>query len=456
MIQHAALYESCNLYYVYKGGETHQIDMPTYLEGLLSIFERFNIDCLWVMPQCEFSRHISWGDFGIIDNDRCKVFPEPKKDFDERPAFVSIRRKSDQYEKDRYLAFPAHGEWSANDQGQWFIPAPYILGWTIKYLTQEFEANVLWGPGNIGMQILKRSFQKKGWQFANTILTDQLREIINQSMFRPIWKRYEGLTEKQKRMRFAHGFDKNAQYLGAAQGCLLGNGTPRQVYADEFDMNQIGFWRYKITDVSNTPFDGYELPCPLDINRQWASSDLLRAARYVGVEFDVLEGYIWPYGAQYMENWSKEMWQHRANLRDREKYSNEIGRENAEGTAKAAANMMMGRLARPGSRELYKPDWNQLIVHKAICNQMYSLNKWHRLGVHPVLVSTDSFWVISDEMDESEAIPGILQHVDEQRGYKHIGTLEMTDEIIEMFDSHSPEAVNRYLKEEVAAIVQPI
>lgn len=456
MIQHAILYESAGLYYVYLGGECYRTEIIDNVEQLLPVFETHNIDVLWCMPGTPLSRFVTWADFATIDQELCKVFPEPPKDLNERPTFVSIRRKSnDKFERDRYIGFPAHGEWSANDQGQWFMPAPYALGWTINYLSREFQCDVKWGPGNIGMQVLKRSFAKKGLKFDNTIMTDQLQEIINRSMFRPIWKRYEGLSEEQKSKKYLHGYDKNAQYLGAAQSAYLGKGTP--VSASETNLSLIGFWKYRITDVSNTAFDGYELPCPLDVNREWASSDLLMAARYAGVEFDVLEGLVWPDGAKFMADWAMGMWKHRANLRDRAKYPNEIARENAVGTAKAAANMMMGRLARPGSRELYKPDWNQLIVHRAITNMMYSLNKWQRdHNIRPVLVSTDSFWIVSDEYDESMAIPGILEHTDEQRGYKHIGTLEMSYEIIELFNCQAPETINRYLKEEIENIVQSV
>jgi hypothetical protein len=184
------------------------------------------------------------------------------------------------------------------------------------------------------------------------------------------------------------------------------------------------------------------------------------AARYAGIEFDVLEGYIWQKGAKFLEMWAKEMWTHRTNLRDKtDIYAGEIARENAVGTAKLAANMMMGRLAKPGTRELYKPDWNQLIVNKAIANQIYSFQNWNRKhGITPVLVSTDNFWILSDEPNPALAIPGILEYEKEQRGYHHLGTLSTTEEIIEIFDKYKPEVVNGYLKKlmEVATSVESV
>ncbi len=180
------------------------------------------------------------------------------------------------------------------------------------------------------------------------------------------------------------------------------------------------------------------------------------AERRAKVEFDVLEGYIWPTGAKFLESWSKEMWRHRTNLRNKDTYPGQIARENAEGTVKLAANNMMGRLAHPGG-ELYKPDWNLEIVHKAIANQMYSFKSWlDKAGVRPALVCTDSFWIISDEYDESMAIPGILEYMDEQRGYHHIGSCELTHPIIDLFELASPEAINNFLKQEITGHVESV
>lgn len=452
-MKHAALCQTVdNQYHLYFNGRTHAIKSPPFIEQWLPILGEHGIETLWALPDTEMSRHISWNDFDRIDRDRNKVFPE-RPDKDVKPGFVSVRKISEEFERDYYFSFPEHTEWNAGNNGKWFLPSPYILGQTINYLTKQFKCDIAWGPGNIGMKVLRRDFERRGLKFGNTELTDQLRDTLNRSMFRPIWKRYYGLSEEQKTKKYLHGYDKRRQFLGAAQSVFLGIGKPESVNASEFDMGRTGFWKYRITDVSNSAFDGYDLPCPLDINREWASSDLLRAARYAGVEFEILEGVVWPRSAKFLETWAKEMWLHGAALGNTELYPDEIARENAEGTAKLAGNMLMGRLAKPGSKELYKPDWNLEIVHKAICNQFYSLNKWQgQYGIKPVLVSTDSFWIVSDEPDPALAIPDILAHQNEQRGYHHIGTVNMTDEIIRQFQTHSPEACSGYLKKEVSLV----
>ncbi len=444
-MKHGALCQTVDHeYYLYYGSKMHPVGRVAFLEDWLPILADHDIDIMHIMPDTGMSDCISWDEFDRIDRQRYKIFPD-YPGTDKKPSFVSVRKKSDQFEREFFFSFPAHTEWNSKDHGQWFLPSPFILGQTITYLKKEFGIEVMWGPGNMGMKTLKATFASHGWQFNNTIMTDKLRECINKSVYRQTWKLYNGLTDEHKRKKYWHCYDKNGQYLGAAQSVFLGVGDPYPT--TNVNLGAIGFWRYQITDVSNTAFDGYDMLCPLEFG-EWASGDVLMAARYAGIEFDVLEGYIWQKGAKFLEDWAKAMWAHRTNLRDKtDIYTGEIARENAMGTAKLAANMMMGRLAKPGTRELYKPDWNQLIVNKAIANQIYSFKNWQRrFDITPVLVSTDNFWILTDEPNPARAIPGILDYQKEQRGYHYLGTLTMTDEIIEIFDKYKPEVVNAHLK----------
>jgi hypothetical protein len=424
----------------------HPVGRVAFLEDWLPILAEHDIDIMHIMPDTGMSDCISWDEFDRIDRQRYKVFPD-YPGTDKKPSFVSLRKKSDQFEREHFFSFPAHTEWNSKDHGQWFLPSPFVLGQTITYLKKEFGLEPMWGPGNMGMKELKQTFASHGWQFSNTLMTDKMKAVLNRPVYRQNWKfdEDEGLTDEQKQKKYWHCYDKNGQFTGAAQSVFLGNGDPHQT--TEVNLGTIGFWRYEITDVSQTDFDSYGLLCPLEFG-EWASSDLLLAARYAGIEFDILEGYTWPRGAKYLEDWAKRMWAHRTNLRDKiDVYVGEIARENAVGTAKLAANMLMGRLAKPGTRELFKPDWNLLIVHKAIANQVYSFKNWSRkYGIKPVLVSTDNFWILSDEPNPARAIPGILDYQKEQRGYHYLGTLTMNDEIIETFNNYKPETVNNYLK----------
>jgi len=449
MISHAILYQlTSGEYSLYKGDTSCPVTIPPHLEQILSVFEQHSIDVLWIMPNCGLSKHIQWSDFEALDRDRVKVFPtKPGKDA-KRPTFVSIRRQSGhKFERDRYLAFPAHQEWMPTGDKHWFLPSPYVLAQTLRYLAQEFEMEPMWGPGNMGMKGLERIYAKKGWHIENTVLTPKLRSVLNQAMVRPIWKRFYGLTDEQKGMLYLIGFDKNGQFLGGAQSVLLGDGQPQEVDGAAFNLKSIGFWRYKIKDVRHSAFNGYDLYCPLDVNRQWASTDLIQAARTVNVELDLFEGLVWSSGKKYLEDWAKESWGHRVNLRDAEKYPSEVARENAAGTSKLAPNMLMGRLATP-TNNLYRPDWNLGIVHKSIGNQVYSYRKiLNDHGIKPVLVTTDSFWIVTNEPDPAKAIPGILDYQLEQRGYKHVGTVPMDKTIIDLFSTARPEAISAYLKQ---------
>jgi hypothetical protein len=446
-MKNAALYESDGNYYLYmSGGETRQIALPTNLELFISILQEYYIDILWVMPQTQLSQRITWADFDRIDPERYTVFGSRKSG---KPTFVSMQKGKSRLEKKVYLAFPEHAEWTSEDQGKWYLPAPYTLGLTINYLRREFDLDPMWGPGNMGMKVLKRIFAKEKWEIENLILTDHIESILNQTVARPVWRKYGGLSSDQAQRKYLHAYDKNSQYLGAAQSVYLGNGQPEEAGPEDFNIGAVGLWEYRLVDVSDSVFDGYDLPCPLSLARPWASTTMLQAARDLNIEFEILGGIVWKQQPRkYLEKWAKEMRKHRENLRNESLYTDEIARENAEGTAKMSANSLMGRLATPGkSGELCRKDWNDLIVEQAIANQAYTFNKLQRdYGIKPVLICTDSWWITSDEPDPAKAIPDILKYQHEQRGYKHIGTVPMTPEIIDAFTTELPEDINAMLK----------
>jgi hypothetical protein len=447
----AILYESCAIYYLYISGKTHPITIPTCIEQWLAIFEEYKFDVLWVMAGNDFSRTISWRDFDKIDRDRCKVFPDKPTDSDSKPSFISIERKSQkkgEYHRERFFAFVEHGRWTSNNKNSWILPGPYALDKTLEYLNKEFNLDILWSPGYQGQKILDRIWTRKNIKVDNLKMTDRINEMISFASVKPVWKRFEGLSKEQVGMKYLHSYDKNSQHTGAAQSCYFGIGQPNEVGPESFNLQLPGFWKYRILDVGDSEFDGYSLPCPLEINRCWASSDLLLAARTFKIEFEILGGLVWAKGSKLLEEWAREMRQYRVNFRDnRDKYPIDFARENAEGTAKEAANALMGRLKRT------RPDYHLGIIHRSIVNQMYSFNRINRdYGIKPVLVSTDSFWIVSDEEDPAKAIPGILGFQHEQRGYKHLATVEMSDKIIGIFRTARPDVINTYLKKESACV----
>lgn len=459
MLKHAVLYSRPENGYAILDQDGHSFNLPSIPSNLEYMFvgmEKRDISCLWVMPDTEFSHSVTREQFTTLDSNRWKVYPPIASAKKDKPDFISATRKTGKYEPDRYMSFPAYAEWSS--RGQWFLPEPQSLLTTIDYIQKEYHQDLLWSSGNLGMRMLKQSHRKYGWSIENVANYDGIRNVLNLCMIRPVWRRE--LTLDERVMRFLHGYDKNGQYLGASQSVMLG-GNCEPVYVDGsvYDDTAIGFWKYRIRNVANTLFNGMSRPyknlpypnlyCPLDVSRMWASTDLIKAARYVGVDIDILQGLVWNEGEKYLASWAKDMWKHRSNLTsDIQSYPDIVARNNAIGTAKIAANSLMGRLAKEGINEYHRPDWNLQVVHRAIANQVYSFNSMReKYNIVPVLVSTDCFYIVSDEPDPALAIPGILDHQHEQRGYKHTGTLEMDSELADMFSSMKAEELSIVLKQ---------
>jgi hypothetical protein len=245
-----------------------------------------------------------------------------------------------------------------------------------------------------------------------------------------------GLNDEQKQMAWLVGGDKNGQYVGGTRNLFLGNGPYVRVKPDRFDGKTPGLWYVEVTSVRNSIFDSYQAFCPWVAPRMWLSTDLLVAARDAGIQFNVLEGVIWPQYDKYMNQWGKDIWDHRAAFYDEERFPNAVARGNAAGTSKQIGNSFIGLVAKPqtvaGRGMIYRPDWNVLIIHKAIANLIYSLkSRYEKYRMLPVLLARgDTQWFVSDK----PVIPGLFDHEREQRGWKPIGKpVPMTDEIIAMF-----------------------
>jgi hypothetical protein len=443
-IKHAILEQWEGLYYLHGGsgsGDVQYVELPTSIEQFIPLFEQCNSGAIWVMPGSDFSRQITWDYIGRYDHTRYNMFPDRQLEGvkDKKPTFMRLRRErkpGERLQSEYYLAFPEWEDW--RDSGKsWDCPTAQTLLDTVEYVEIEQEMPCAWSPQNMGKNRLRYIHDRRGWKIEPTILTDYLKTVINRSVQRPTWVRDGGLTDEQKRKKWVIGGDKNGQYVGGTRNLVLGNGPYTRVGADRFDGKTPGLWYAQVTSVKGTMFNSYDLFCPWTAPKQWFSTDLLVAAEAVGIKYSILEGIIWEESGKYMDQWGKEIWEHRAAYFDAQRFPNEIARLNAMGTAKQIGNSFIGLVAKPqtvaGKGMIYRPDWNILIIHKAIANLMYSLKaRFEKYGVLPVLLARgDTQWIVSDT---PEVPGGLFDHQFEQRGWKPIGKLvPMSDEIIAMF-----------------------
>jgi hypothetical protein len=449
MNEHAVLEEREGLYYLTTDGRSSHIDLPGSIDGFILICETYGLRCIWVMPGSSFSKEITWSYIGHYDHAHFNVFPDaPLAGVKgKKPTFFRLRRergKGQRLQRECYLAFPEHEDWK--DSGKtWSCPDAQTLLDTVEYIEAVCGEAPAWSPQNMGKNELRHIHDRRGWKIEPTILTDYLKIAINKSVQRPTWVRSGGLSEEQKSMKWIIGGDKNAQYVGGTRGVMLGNGQYSRVGPEQYDGKTPGLWYAQVTSVKGTIFNSYRLFCPWTQPKQWFSTDLLGAATAAGIHFTILEGMIWQEHERYMEKWGKEIWEQRAAFSNAEAFPNETARRNAAGTAKQKGNSFIGLVAKAqtvnGRGMIYRPDWNTLIIHKAVANLMYSLkSRYEKTGVIPVLLARgDTQWIVSDDPE----VAGWFEHSQEQRGWKPIGKpVPLTEEIKALFAASEGQGVN--------------
>src|SRR6266700_638552 len=198
---------------------------------------------------------------------------------EKQPSFIRIRRGG-YHGYTKFIAFPAHGRWKDaknDDKGIWYLPSSYFLNTTISYIEQEIGIPLSWSPGHVGIELLRNEHlaTREHIEPLSVTLRPEWDKLARQMMVPVSWRKLQrsgvpGLSEEDCSKKYVIGLDKNAQYLGTASSVTLGNGNYAHVDASHYDDKSIGFWKYKVVDVSNTLFNGYDLPCFLDVKYSYA------------------------------------------------------------------------------------------------------------------------------------------------------------------------------------------
>lgn len=413
--------------------------MNTGIEGMYDTIESHGIARLWVYPGTDLSQRIKYGSFADIDRSKYDFYTPPQNVYDGSPFTIKLRAiKPGGYF--RYVIFPEHMECGVpqeKNKGQWILPSPYHLLRTVSYLEQELNTPIMWTAGKTGEEILRGIHEarrnKAPIKPLPIALGYQWDVVSKGAMDRLIWKCLIPITSPYWNRKYIVGFDKNGQYTGGALSSDLGNGGFHEV--SSFIKGSCGFWKYHGIDVADTPFNGVELPCPLDVKRQWASTALIEVAHKVGVHFEIDYGIVWPEHSQYLEKWAETMWRHRVAFRDSNKYPDLVAAKNAECSVKLYTNSTQGRFKNEYSKEYNHPDWITGIVHRSTANQVYTLAfLLQTYALSPVLICKDALYFLSDNPNPHEFAHGYMVKYQEQlRGYKPIGVCSLTDDIKELF-----------------------
>ena len=396
---------------------------------------KLRIRALWVFPATLLSMNINRGDFNLIRG--YNWFSPDKVGYDGRPSGLRIR--------DRYIFFPDHMELKKGLDKSWQLPTEDELINSVEYVQRASGQPLLWSPGYCAQEELREihTHHYQGPKIVPFVDTPLWKEVNRKIVNRPVWSKHlrndkRGLTNEDKAKKYVHVFDKVGQYLGASASIVCPIGDYVEVGGEMFSDKKVGFWQYTILDISKSPFNGYELYCPLSQKTNWASTNVLVFAQKSGIEIKIERGIVWErIIGKALEKWANKLFDDRKSLDDPQRYPSTIAARNAQATEKLKYIEMIGRFCVPGvAKEYYHPEWNRLTINQAIANQSYTILKRVREnGVYPVLVSTDSIYVLSDEKEPNKAYPGILDYDKQLRGYRHVGTCKLTEEIITAFET---------------------
>jgi len=426
--------------------------IPSMLTQLYDVIRECNVTVCSVMPDTLFSEHIRYehvealADVGL----QYKFTQSDKKEVNTPHCFKVWKMGSTQ----RFIQFPAYMFVSNSRDGKWHLPQASTLLHTQQYLTKVLGQPVLYSASGLNSSIIRDERKSRGVvinhfpkEWVNTHHKELWNNIMAHTIDRPNWQVVQrngnkGLSEVDKKKKYGFILDKNGSYLGAISHCNMGNGKFEVAsYKDmrEWEKFPVGFWKFKILDVSGTPFNGYEAPCQLhQRGKYWASSALLKFAKDSNILFEIENGVYWrgiDVLKQPFRQYASTMWEAKTRLQGMSEFPDRIAADNAMGTIKMGYVGLFGRFASEYSREYFHPDWHRLIIHQAIANQGYSLHKRIREnGVYPVMISTDAIVVLSDEDDANLAYPGILARQYLLAGYKLAGRFEMDESIIDAFE----------------------
>jgi hypothetical protein len=412
---------------------------------------KLGINRLWVHPDNMLSTWVMRSDFNQIErtpDNGILHWSSPEKTEDNHPKGIRMFVMGD---VTRWIFFPEHMHLVRNERihqvsrkiGNWLTPSPDHLYNSVEYLERATDYPLLWSPAYSSKMILRNLH--KGKKIVPFMENDTFQNAYRKMVIRPTWiyrrrNGQRGIPEIWCLARvikpvYIHGLDKNMQYLGACVSNTLPNEkTCQRAPGNLFDKRSVGIWEYEILDVGNSMFNSYDLPCPLDMKRTWASTSVINFAIDSGIKLHIEQGLIFDRekAGRYLDKWAHLLWDVRKQLEDTHKYPDSIAAKNASDSTKKYYIDMIGQFCAEYSDEYHHREWNTMIVHEAIARQGYTLLTRPELHGNVFLVVNDSFYVLSHEPDVYKAFPSLLKYEHDLRGYKHVGTCQLSQAIEDM------------------------
>ncbi len=315
--------------------------------------------------------------------------------------------------------------------------APTLYG-AIQYLEDVLEVPIAWGPGHVGLELIKqvnRGARRAPYLRLSTsdlgLFVRYAREYHHTDL---LWAR--PIEEAERRCTWLHRYDKNSAYVGAASSVNLGAGEYIYQGKPAFDPTLPGLWHIVLGGES--AFNGRDLPHPTGGRQDsWQQTAIVQVTQELGYQVTVLEAVTFPEYHQTLRPWYESINSARTRLRTPGTFRHAQAQAVAAEALKNIYTNSLGKLAEAARADkgdpLYRPDWWFAVVSLTKARMFWKMQDLVSAGYRPVAVHTDALYFVSQEADPALAVPGLLTEAQGIGKFKHVDSFPLADVGMEYF-----------------------
>lgn len=388
--------------------------------------EQIGVNHLWIMPGTELDTlGYDLYHFDTACSRFSAFYPAQEgKPVHELPKFCTLEKVGCKMQL--FIGYPHRDNWG------WIVNTPAELLGAIFHTEHRLQVPVVWTPANIALKCLTRYWKKHKEWLAESIIN--LFDLpFMRSAYDPMYKRSLTLESIGN---WIHCYDKNSAYFSAMRGLTTGCGTPTH-YQGETETCRPGIYR---VSVLSSPEDDLIAP----IASEWVTLDALQYALKFGYQLAVHESWQFEESHKLFTGLAVNLYETRNELKKRKGES--LSLEHAYYLVSQVIHSMVGKFGDNKYVHKYmRPNWYADIVGKSFINMLLNLRKFAALGRVPFIVNNDGLYFECEDCNPVTAVPGILDKSDELGGYKHVFSIQITEEIVTASQVHKDKFIS-YLK----------
>lgn len=224
---------------------------------------------------------------------------------------------------------------------------------------------------------------------------------------------------------YAHRYDANLQYLGAANVSEVALDELRHTGRRKFNgPGASGYWKIIVP-----PWNEKRLPHPANgvVGQQkWVTTPTMELLWQLArdgftVMPDVLDSWTCDRTGRVFRHWATRLGDALRDVAENEKLA--ADQDALTLAIKRTYRETIGLLYRPGGR-IYRPDWHHTVIGMARCNLFRKLRKAADTGRFPESIKVDAVTYGSTDGDPFTAVPSALELRPGPGGWKHEDTIQ--------------------------------